>query len=242
MDPLGVAEAALALGLYPGGILLLAVGWSSARLAGAPRWAPTVRDITMLAVLDVAVASAPLPASPAAALPPGAGAAPDLLIVALALAAAVAIAAPTGWSRWRLVAVISAVVAGAAVAVGAASISMPVIAGTPGAAMTAARAATAAALLVAGASAVSGTQLTDTGSAVLRAGFGLVALSLASPRVAAGWRSALAAGAIVVATLLYATVSQRWSWLLGVGRSRAGGFAAALCVAAITAVTLAGHG
>ena len=104
MDPLGILAAVVALAVYPGGLFLAGILWFGGGLPwrSTSAWRPSLRDLAALAAIDLAVAGAPLPASPAASLPPAAGAAPDIVVVALLVAASVVLVAPGRWHVRRL--------------------------------------------------------------------------------------------------------------------------------------------
>ena len=242
MDPLGVADAVLALALYPGGLLLLALGWGASRVAGfAGRWTPNAREVAVLVVLDAAVASAPLPGSLVTSLPPAAGAAPNLVVVAVLVAAAAALAAPERWTPRPILTGLMAVAAVTALAVGAASLSLPAIVGQPGIAMQAARAAAAAAMLVAAPIVAGSRRLSPPGRATVIAGLGLLGLSLAVPPVSGGGEAAVTAASVVVVSALYAACVQRWRAAMVRAQSQLSVLTGLLCAAAIAAVTVAGR-
>ena len=241
MDPVGLAQAVLALAVFPGGALLAAVAGLAARAGHGPVSAALgAREVAALVLVDAAVALAPLPGSPVASLPPGVGASPDLAIAAILLTAAVTVAR-AGWTGRQALGAGAAVVSAAALAAGAASLSLPAIVAAPGTAMLAARAAAAVALLVAGGAAVAGSELPLRSRAALLAGIGLLACALPAPVPAKTWQAAVTSAIIAVAALLYASAAlwlaprlQRMALLPGVA-------AAVCCAATIAAAAVASH-
>lgn len=236
MDALGAAEAVLALALLPGGLTLAFAGWVGAASAGRRGvWSLDAREVVALLLADLAVAQAPLPGSPISSLPPGQGAAPDIAVVAMLVAAAVAAATSERRPGWPWV--IAATLAGAAltIAFGAASLSLPAITGHPGASMLAARAALAVALLVAGPVLTSGCRLSPVGEATLLAGLALLGLSLLSSPALPAWQAALATALAAVAAAAYAGAVLRWRAPLARLHAEAG----IACVLAVTAAVAA---
>jgi hypothetical protein len=136
VDPLGLAQTTLALGLFPGGVVLALAGWLAARLAGRRGgWALDRRELFVLLLLDLAVAQAPVAGSPIASLPPGHGASANIAVVAAVVAAALVAASRETARGMRVAAAVVVVAAALALAVGAASLSLPAITGHPGGAM-----------------------------------------------------------------------------------------------------------
>ena len=239
MDPLGVAQAILALTLFPGGALPAALTWVASRAAGARGWAPGASEIAALTLLDGAVALAPLPGSPVAVLPPSVGAAPNLAVTVVLLGGVAALARPAGWDRARAVALASVAVGAAALAAGAATLSLPAIVAAPGGAMLAARVAAAVALLLGAVVVTQNATLSTPGRAALLAGVSLIAGALVLPAGVQGWQAALADAAVALAALSVAAVALRWTAGLRWLAARAAPLAAACCAAAITAAALA---
>ena len=240
MDPLGLAEAVLALAVYPGGVLLLVLGWGACRLSGfSGGWAPNVREVAVLVLIDAAVASAPIPGSLVSSLPPAAGAAPDLAVVVVLIAAATALAAPERWTARPVVTGLFAVAALTGLAVGAASLSLPAIVDQPGPEMAAARAAAAAALLVAGPIVAVSRRLAPPTRTTVSAGLGLLGLSLAAPAADGGAQAALTAAAVVVLAAVYAACAQRWSEVVVRAQPQLSVLTGLLCAASVAAVVLA---
>lgn len=240
MDALGAAQTALALGLLPGGLVLALAGWL-AGAAGGRRgvWSVNLPEVSALLLLDLAVAQAPISASPIGSLPPGQGAAPDIAVVALLFAAAVAVAMPgarPGW-HWALGGALAA--AALTIAFGAASLSLPAITGHPGTSMLAARAAAAAALLLAGPALTGGCRLSAAGEATLLAGLAILGLALLNPTGLGAWQAALATVLTLVAATAYAAAVVRWRAELARFRGESG--VACLCaVGATLAAVLVG--
>ncbi|HEX6538326.1 MAG TPA: hypothetical protein VF155_04010 [Candidatus Dormibacteraeota bacterium] len=237
MDALGAAEAVLALALLPGGLLLASAGWLGAAAAGRRGlWSLGPREVVVLLLTDLAVAQAPLPGSPITTLPPGQGAAPDIAVVALLIAAAVATATSERRPGWPWV--IAGTLSGAAltVALGAASLSLPAITGHPGASMLAARAAVAVAVLVAAPALTWGSRLSPPGEATLLAGLGLLGLSLLSPPALPAWQAALATALAAVAAAAYAGAVLRWRARLASLQVESGVACLAAGAAAVAAV------
>lgn len=207
---LGVAETVLALALFPGGIVLALSGWGAARLAGRRgTWSLDRREVFVLLLLDLAVAQAPVAGSFIPSLPPAQGAAPNIAVVAAVLAAALAVASAETGRRRRVGAALVVMSASMALALGAASLSLPAITAHPGAGMLAARAATAAALLAAAPALTAGWRLSPIAEATVLAGVALLALSLVTPTGLSGAAMVLAAASTVVAAVLYATAVLR---------------------------------
>lgn len=243
MDPLGVAEAVLALAVYPGGILLLLLGRGASRVAGfAGRWTPSAREIAVLVLLDAAVASAPLPGSPVASLPPSAGAAPDLAVTVVLLASAAALAAPERWRPGPVLAGLLAIAALGVVAVGAASLSLPAIAADPRTAMQAARAAAAAAILAAGPVVAAARGLSPPGRATLVTGLAVTGLALTAPPASGAGAGAISAASIAVTAAAYAAAITRWSRAVARLQPQLTVVTGLCCAAAVAAVTLGTRG
>ncbi len=206
MDPLGVLQAVIGLAAYPGGLLLVAAALLFRAAAGlhAGRQPLAAGGVAGMALADVAVALAPLPHSPVESLPPAAGAAPNLAVAVMLLAAALSLAAGGRWDRRHLVAALIALVPLAAIAAGAATLSLPTISVLPAAAPLAARAGAAAALLL------TAPLLCDAFGrgaaaqrAVLTAACAILALSLLTPANLDGAQAALAAAAVVAGVAAY---------------------------------------
>lgn len=205
MDVLGVAQTILALGVFPGGVVLALCGVSAARLAGRRSgWSADPRELFALLLLDLAVAQSPIAGSFIPSLPAASGATPNIAVVAVVLAAALTLAAPETARRRRAAAAAVVLAASMALAVAAASLGLPSITGHPGGAMLAARAATAAALLAAAPALTAGSRLSASAEASLLAGLALLGLSLVTPAGLSGGAVALAAASTVGAAVLYA--------------------------------------
>ena len=238
MDALGAAQAVLALGLLPGGLVLALSGWAGQRLGGrSGRLSFDARELFTLLLLDIAVAQAPLPASPIPSLPPGSGAGPDIAVVALLLGGAVAASTSPGGRGWRLVSGAAAVTAVLALAFGAASLSLPAIVGQPGGSLLAARVATAAGILAATPALTSSWRLSSAAEATLLAGVGVIALSLVLPAGLPAWAAALATAVVVLGATAYAGALLRWRDPLLRGQ-RGLGVVCVLCGAAALAAVL----
>lgn len=211
MDALGAAQAVLALALLPGGLVLALSGWVAQRLGGrSSLWSFDARELFTLLLLDLAVAQAPLPASPIPSLPPGSGSGPDIAVVALLIAGALAAATSPGRPGWRWVSAAAAVTAVLALGFGAASLSLSAIVGQPGASLLAARIATAAAILVAAPALTSSWRLSSAAEATLLAGIGLIALSLVVPAGLPAWAAAAATTMAAAGAAGYAAAAMRW--------------------------------
>jgi hypothetical protein len=237
MDALGAAQAALALGLLPGGLVLALSGWIAARLGGRPGlWSFDARELFVLLLLDLAVAQAPLPSSPIPSLPPGSGAGPDIAVVALLLAGALAAATPRARPGWRWLVAATAVTAMLAVSFGAASLSPPAIIGQPGGSLLAARAATAAAILVATPILTATWRLSPAAEATLLTGTAILALSLVLPPGLPAWAAALATAVTLVAATGYAAAAVRWRESLSRAQQNLGVACLLSGVAAVAAV------
>lgn len=211
MDALGAAQTVLALALLPGGLVLALSGWLAQRLGGrSGMWSLDARELFTLLLLDLAVAQAPLPSSPIPSLPPGSGSGPDIAVVALLTAGALAAATSPGRPGWRWVSAGAAVTAVLALAFGAASLSLSAIIGQPGASLLAARIATAAAILVATPLLTSSWRLSSAAEATLLAGMGLIALSLVVTAGLPAWAAAVATAMAVAGAAGYAAAAMRW--------------------------------
>lgn len=229
----------LALGLLPGGLVLALSGWASERLGGrSGLWSFDARELFMLLLLDLAVAQAPLPASPIPSLPPGSGSAPDIAVVALLLGGAVAAAtSAAGRPGWRWISGATAVTAVFALAFGAATLSLPAIVGQPGGSLLAARVATAAGILVATPALTSSWRLSAAAEATLLAGVGVIALSLVVPAGLPAWAAAVATAMVVLGATAYAGALLRWREQLSRGQNGLG-VVCLLCGAAALAAVL----
>lgn len=211
MDALGAAQAVLALGLLPGGLVLALAGLAAQRLGGRRGlWTLEARELVTLLLLDLAVAQAPLPSAPIPSLPPGSGSGPDTAVVALLIVGALAAATTPGRPGWRWVSGATAVTAVLALAFGAASLSLSAIVGQPGASLLAARIATAAAILVATPALTSSWRLSSAAEATLVAGTGIIALSLVVPAGLPAWAAAFATAMVVLGATAYAGTVMRW--------------------------------
>ena len=215
MDAVGAAQAVLALGVFPAGLVLALAGWAAQRLGGrSGLWRLDVRELCVLLLIDLAVAQAPLASSPISSLPPGSGSGPDVAVVALLLAAALAAATPWARPGWRWVAGAATSIAVLALAFGAASLSLTAIVGQPGGSLEAARVATAAAVLVAAPTLTSAWRLSPASETTFLAGIGLVALSLVTPVGLAAWPEAVASALVVAGATCYAAAAvRRRQWL-----------------------------
>lgn len=241
MDALGLAQTVLALGVFPGGVVLALSGLGAARLAGRRRgWSFNRRELFVVLLLDLAVAQAPIAGSFISSLPAAGSATPNIAVVAVVLAAALVVASPETGRRSRLGAAAVVLSASMGLAVGAASLALPAITGHPGSAMLAARAATAAALLAAAPALTAGSRLSERGEATLLAGMALLACSLVTPPGLSGGEVMLAAASTAVAAVLYATAVLRMRVhllrsepLLGVVWGLAGAGAIAAAVVAV---------
>lgn len=239
MDALGAAQAVLALGLLPGGLVLALSGWTAVRLGGrSGEWSFDPRELFVLLLLDLAVAQAPVPSSPIPSLPPGSGAGPDVAVVVLLLAGALAAATPPARPGWRWLAGATTLAALLAVAYGAASLSLTAITGRPGVSLLAARAATAAAILVAAPILTSSWRLSSATEATLLAGMAILAFSLVPPAGLPAWAAALATGLTVVAATGYATAVLRWRASLLVAQPNLGVACLLSGAAAVAAVLI----
>ena len=208
MDPLGLLYAAIGMLVYPGGVYLTGLAGVSAWTAGLPRGPASIRAEAWAAIIAAVLAAvlAPMAGSLVAALPPDRGVAPNLVAAAMLLAAACALATHQHWSTRRLAAALGLGVPWLALAVGAASIQLPVIAGVPGTTLAAARWCTAAATLIA---APLVTQPFDAGvalgpRAVMLGALMLMALSIALAGSVTAGSAPLEALVVIAAGALYA--------------------------------------
>ena len=240
MDALGAAEAVLALALLPGGVLLGLTGWIGAAAAGRPGlWKLDAREVFALLLLDLAVAQAPLPGSPIATLPPGQGSAPDIAVVFVLVAAALAAATSRRRPGWPWVIAATLTAAALTMALGAASLSLPAITGHPGASMLAARVAVAVAVLASAPVLTAGCRLSAAGEATLLAGLALLGLSLLTPPSPPAWQAALSTALAAIAAVAYAGAALRWRPALA-GLQSATGVTCVIAGAAAVAAALIG--
>jgi len=150
VDPLGLLLAIVALGVYPGGLLLVCLAWLTLRLSGMPRATGLdLRGLAAVCAAVVAASMATLPGSPAASLPPPGGATPNLLAAALLLFVAGSLIAPEPWSWRRRIVVGLGGVSLLMLGFVAASFSIETISGASGAASVTARIVVAIGILVA---------------------------------------------------------------------------------------------
>ncbi|HWW08968.1 MAG TPA: hypothetical protein VNY76_01860 [Candidatus Acidoferrales bacterium] len=244
MDTLGLVEAVIALAVYPGG-LFLALTASAVRrgagLRGGARGIPA-SGMAALVACGFAASLAPLPASPATVLPPVAGAAPNLVVASILLAAGVALAARGGWDSRRLFAGGVAVVSLASLAAATTTLALPSIDAAPGTTLAAARAATAAALLLA---APFFCRTFGAGPPAVRAGLtataAILAFSLVTPAQLTGGAAALASLAVFAATTLYAFVLRLLARFIRAEHRGVLTLAAAAGAIAVAAVAVAGR-
>ena len=244
MDALGLVDAVIALAVYPGGLFLAITAWALRRgagLRGGARGIPA-SGLAALAMAGFAVSLAPLPASPATVLPPVAGAAPNLVVASILLAAAVALAARGGWDARRLFAGGVAMVSLAALAAAVTTLAMPSIDAAPGNAMIAARAATALALLLA---APFFCRTFGAGPPAVRAALtataAILAFSLVTPAQLTGGAAALASLAVFAAATAYGVVLRLLGRLIRAEHRGVLTLAAAAAAVAIAAVAIAGR-
>jgi hypothetical protein len=179
MDPTGLLDAVLAVAVYPGAAFLAVAALLHRRLAGraagsgAPRGPLPSASILPVLAATVATSMLPLVGQPALRLPPSAGVAGNLIVVAVLLAVAVDLGAASqrvsGLAAAAALPVLALASAGSTVSVSA-------IADAQGAAALAAR-ITAAALLMLAASAGAAGRAASAVSAAL----GLAAAALVLP-------------------------------------------------------------
>lgn len=242
MDPLGILDAIVALAVYPGGLFFGGLVWLLGRLVRAPRWpALRPRELAAIVTIDLAVAAAPLPSSPAGSLPPTAGAAPNLAVTALLVAASVVLVAPRHWDARRLVSAAGAVTAGALAVVATASLALPAITGEPGGQAVAVRAIAAAAILLA--TPLLGGSLTDDllGRRVVLTGMALLGLSFLVPAGLAGWPAVAGASVAGAATILYVVLINAAQALIARMQTVLSTLCAVLGAAAIVVVFVGGR-
>ena len=242
MDPLGVLEAVVALAIYPGGVFLAGLVVFAGRLARAPRWhTPRPRELAALITIDLAVAGAPLPASPAGTLPPTAGTAPDLVVAALLVAASVVLVAPRRWDSRRLLSAAGATTAAALAVIATASLALTTITAHPGGEVAAVRAIAALAVLVAAPLLCGSPAGPQPGRRAALTGMALLGLSLLVPAGLAGWAAVAGAAAAGGATVAYVVMVSSTHALLARMQTLLSAACGALGTAAIVVVLVAGR-
>jgi len=241
MDPLGVLQAIVALALYPGGLFFGFLVWLTGGLFRTSRWSTLrPREVSALITIDLAVAAAPLPASPAGSLPPLAGAAPNLAVTALLVAAGVVLVAPRQWDARRLISAAGAVTAAALAVVAAASLALTAITAEPGGQAVAIRAIAAAAILVAAPVLCGSLAGAPPGRRVVLTGMAVLGLSLLVPPGLAGWTALAGAAAVSAATVVYVVLISVAEGLLARMRTMLSGTCAILGAASIVVVFVGG--
>jgi hypothetical protein len=240
VDVLSLLAAVTAVALFPGGLYATAVALAATTGGRLPRasepW--TAGHAAGAVLLVCGAALVPLPGSPALVLPLQTGAPTNLLGALLLVGAGVALTAPPGWPRLRLVPAVAAAMPLLVLAASAATLSFPVVVALPGRELAAARALAAAAILLAAPVLV---RVGDHCIPLLLRGLGIAVPALVAAVLLAppGWSNlpAAAAAAMVVAgvalygALLGAVVRLlRRRALLGAG--------AASCAAAIASIVL----
>lgn len=180
MDPTGLLDAVLAVAVYPGFAFTLLAAMLHSGLAGRSAIAPphgAVPTSSMLPALAATVAAAMLPlvGAPALRLPPSAGVAGNVVVVAVLLAVAVDLG---GGSRRASALAAAAMLPVLALAAAGSTVSVAAISNAGGPAALTARIA-AAALLVIAASVASG----GRAASVVSAALALSAAALVIPQV-----------------------------------------------------------
>jgi hypothetical protein len=212
MDPTGLLGAVLAVAVYPGAIFIGLAALMHRRLAGrrgavlaSPGTVPVATLVPALAA-TVAASMLPLTGSPALRLPPPAGAAGNVIAVAVLLAIAVDLGTAS-----RRVALLAAAAALPVLALAAAGSTLSVLAialaGSPAA--VAARSLSAALLLLAAA-----TSSGSRAASVVVSALALAAAALVLPAVLSGVPpvlGALAALGVVATSGVLARLRDRWS-------------------------------
>lgn len=146
MDPLSVLRALLALGVFPGALLLAVCTGLAAAIAGIPRGRrATLEDVVAIAAAVAASGVAPLPGSPLNDLPAGIALPSILLFVAVS----VVWGTTSAWPRGRVIVAASVVTAVLCLALPATTLSATTVAGYPGRVETVARVLVAIAILAA---------------------------------------------------------------------------------------------
>ena len=183
---------------------------------------------------------APLPGSLLESVPPERGVAQNLAgALGLLTAALIAASGRVPWTRVRVAAAVFMLEALAALAIGAASLSLPLVAGTPGAGREAARWCAAAAVLL---SLPAVAMPFATGSsrparAALMTAALLLALSIAAPDWLAARPAPLEAGALAAAAIVYTLILRGLRGVLH-ARPAAVVVAAGACATATTVLCL----
>jgi len=242
MDPLGVLQAVVALAVYPGGLFLAGLVYLAGRLARAPRWhALRPRELAALITIDLAVAGAPLPSSPAGSLPPTAGAAPNLVVAALLVAASVVLVAPRRGDSRRVLSAAAATTAISLAVVATASLALTTITAQPGGVVAAVRAIAALAVLIAAPQLCGSPAGPALGRRAVLTGMALLGLSLLIPAGLAGWAAVAGAAASAAATIIYVVLVSSTHALLMRAQTVLTAACGALGAAAIVVVFVGGR-
>jgi hypothetical protein len=233
MDTLALLSAVVAVLLYPGGAYLAGAAVLAGGRAAAPaRW--TAPGAAGAVCAGLAAALLPLPGSPAISVPGRSGPPPNLLGMLVLLAAAVALAGPVRWSPPRLLVAAAATVPALALAAAAATFSLPVIVGLPGARLAIARDLAAVAVLLAAPLLLPdepGISSPPARALVLGAVV-LAGMSLWAPAALPRLPGAVAALAVLAAVAVYGRLAP------GLGRRAARQVTAVAAAAAVAAVAL----
>jgi hypothetical protein len=151
MEVTGLLAAAVAVGVFPGGLYLAAAASAAARGAGAWRWpALTPAEIAGLVALTLAAALVPLPGAPGRLIPDPGGAEANLLALLMLTGVALGLGSAPRWGAWRSAAAAAAGLPLLALAAAGSTLSAPTVAGLPGARLGVARLLAALALVLVG--------------------------------------------------------------------------------------------
>ena len=242
MDPLGVAQAILALALFPGGLFFAICAWAFSRAAGqscGTLSALAVPSLLSCCVADLAVALAPLPASPVSTVPPGTGPGPNLIAAGILVGVAAALSDGAVGAR-RPRALLAVVIPAAALTVGAGTLSLPTIGASAGLLFGARAATTAAVLFAAPAVLGAGRDASPTQLVTLCAA-ALLAFALLTPSHATGGIAALWVAAVVATVVAYGLFLRVVGRLLNTAHGALLGVSALSGVAAVACVAVAGR-
>ncbi|MEO8898057.1 MAG: hypothetical protein ABI352_10540 [Candidatus Dormibacter sp.] len=210
MDPTGLLDAVLAVGVYPGALFLALASLIRRRVAGqgaGPRSPGVPPPLSLVPVLSAVVGTAmlPLTGSPALRLPPPVGATGNVVAIVVLLAVAADLGAGSRAAAW-LAAAAALPVLGLAASLG--TLNLAAITTAEGTAALAAR-TMAAAMLVMASSLVAGSRT----AAVVAAALALAGASLVVPsalRSEPPVLGALACLGMVLISSILARPKDRW--------------------------------
>jgi hypothetical protein len=211
VDPLGALEALTAVALYPGALFVAALAAAFAWASGSsPGRRVGAGQLTAMLAAAVAAGLAPAPGSVAAALPPppAFGVEPNLGAAILLEGLAVSLAGGGRWDRARVALSLASLAPVLVLAALAATLSLPLLAGMPGALVAAGRALAAGALLAAGLLASPPQGAGDTARVFTLASLTVLAGSLALSASTAQLPAPAGAAALAGVALVYGLVAR----------------------------------